>query len=118
MEGMDLMDDQIRPRVFIVQESPGKNLIPAKQFGDFELLMENCFYQIGLETKEQNKGIVKKFYERLRSYNDNDFILPIGDIALIALACTIAADINGGRYKMLKWDRQNTCYYPISIDIY
>jgi hypothetical protein len=36
---------------------------------------------------------------------------------MIGLACSIAADINRGKYKVLKYDRRTYTYYPIQIDI-
>tara|TARA_R110002110_G_scaffold94723_2_gene245220 strand:+ start:340 stop:489 length:150 start_codon:yes stop_codon:yes gene_type:complete len=42
----------------------------------------------------------------------------MGDPAVIGLACVIASDINVGLYKILKWDRIEKDYYPVSIDIH
>ena len=36
---------------------------------------------------------------------------------MIGLACSVAADYNRGRYKVLKYDRRSFTYYPIQIDI-
>ena len=41
-----------------------------------------------------------------------------GDPALIGVACSIVSDITGGKYKLLKWDKQESKYYPISINLY
>ena len=32
--------------------------------------------------------------------------------------CTIASDINSGRFNLLKWDRQEKVYYPLEINMY
>jgi hypothetical protein len=37
---------------------------------------------------------------------------------LIGVACSIVSDITGGRYKLLKWDKQENKYYPITINLY
>jgi hypothetical protein len=42
----------------------------------------------------------------------------MGDPAIIGIACAIAAEINRGRIKLLKWDKENKTYYPIQVDIY
>jgi hypothetical protein len=44
-------------------------------------------------------------------------LLLIGDPAIIALAGAIASKMNGGRFKVLKWDRDEKRYYDIEIDI-
>jgi len=42
----------------------------------------------------------------------------MGDPAAIGLACAIAANINQGRFNLLKWDRQEQDYYPVVVDIH
>ena len=52
-----------------------------------------------------------------KDFNDKDYLLLIGDPSMIGLACSVAADYNRGRYKVLKYDRRSFTYYPIQIDI-
>ena len=35
----------------------------------------------------------------------------------IGLACSIVAAYNSGRYRVLKWDRRERMYIPVSIDV-
>ena len=46
-----------------------------------------------------------------------DYLLLIGDPAIIAVAAAAAAKINNGRFKVLKWDRDDKTYYDIEIDL-
>ncbi len=55
-------------------------------------------------------------YEKLIDFNDDDYLLLVGDPAAIGLCCAVAAAING-RFTVLKWDRQEMTYYPVSFDI-
>ena len=41
-----------------------------------------------------------------------------GDPAIIGVACSVVSDITHGKYNLLKWDRQERMYYPISINLY
>jgi hypothetical protein len=41
-----------------------------------------------------------------------------GDPAIIGVACSIVSDITNGKYKLLKWDKQERTYYPIEINLY
>ena len=41
-----------------------------------------------------------------------------GDPAIIGVACSIVSDITGGKYNLLKWDKQERKYYPIEINLY
>ena len=54
----------------------------------------------------------------LKNYTSKDYLLLSGDPAIIGLACTIASDINSGRFNLLKWDRQEKVYYPLEINLY
>ena len=54
----------------------------------------------------------------LKKFSSEDFLLLTGDPALIGVACSIVSDITGGKYKLLKWDKQENKYYPITINLY
>jgi hypothetical protein len=41
----------------------------------------------------------------------------MGDPAIIAVAGAVVSDVNGGRFKVLKWDRDEKRYYDIEIDL-
>ena len=36
----------------------------------------------------------------------------------IGIACSVVSDITNGIYNLLKWDRQESTYYPIKINLY
>jgi hypothetical protein len=42
----------------------------------------------------------------------------IGDPTAIAIMATVAASKNHGRFKCLKWDKQERRYIPIQIDLF
>jgi len=98
--------------VFAVQEDPRKNLLPALDFGDVEYILDHRD-QITFDSVPW----VRRIATALRKYTEEDYILAIGDPAAIGIACSVAAQRTGGRYKMLKWDRQEQRYFPITIDI-
>lgn len=100
------------PRVFVVQEVPGRNITNAFDYGDVEVLLSP-----GVHVVLSPGPLAKVMRQKLATFNDDDYIVPIGDPAGIAMAASIAAQVNNGRYKLLKWDRENLRYYPVSIDI-
>ena len=55
---------------------------------------------------------------RSREYTPKDYLLLTGDPAIIGVACSIVSDITNGKYKLLKWDRQEKTYYPIEVNIF
>ena len=106
--------------VYVLQELPGTstgrpkfNIMGALKYGKLKVLLkENT--QIVLSPGP----IVVELRRLLKNYTSNDYLILSGDPAVIGLACAIASDINGGKFKLLKWDRQEKVYYPLEINLY
>ena len=62
--------------------------------------------------------LIFKLRKLLDKYTTKDFLLLTGDPAIIGVACSIVADKTGGKFNLLKWDRQEKMYYPIEINLY
>tara|TARA_R110002020_G_scaffold50132_3_gene142000 strand:+ start:5644 stop:5961 length:318 start_codon:yes stop_codon:yes gene_type:complete len=97
--------------VYVVQEVQGINIISATKFGEISLLLPagQITFSVGPTVNRLRKGLSK--------FNDDDYLLLIGDPAAIGLATAIALDMNLGKGKLLKWDRQEKQYYPITVNI-
>lgn len=95
--------------VFVVQEVPGRNIIPARQYGELCLLLPegDVVLSPGPTTRRLQRA--------LKDFGDQDYLLLMGDPVAIGLACAVASDINQGRFKLLKWDRQQHVYYPVDV---
>jgi len=97
--------------VYVLQEM-GKNIRSAEKFGDLKIVLPDN-RQIVLSSGP----LTFKLKQELKDFNDDDYLLLIGDPAIIAVAGAIAADVNNGRFKILKWDRNEMKYYDIEIDL-
>jgi len=62
--------------------------------------------------------IIFELRRLLKEYRPTDYLLLTGDPAIIGVACSVVSDITHGKYHLLKWDRQERMYYPISINLY
>jgi len=51
------------------------------------------------------------------NFNDDDYLLLIGDPSAIGIACAIAATNNRGQFKCLKWDKREYKYYPVEVNL-
>ena len=110
----------MKNKVYVIQDIPGTregrpkiNIIGASQFGELKVLLpENA--QIILSSGP----LVFKLKKLLKDYTQEDYLLLTGDPAIIGVACSIVSDITNGKYKLLKWDKQERRYYPIEIDLY
>ena len=61
--------------------------------------------------------LTHKLKKELSTFCDDDYLLLIGDPAIIALAGAIASEMNRGKFKVLKWDRDEKKYYDLEIDL-
>ena len=110
-------------RVFVIQEiagtkagNPKINIMGASSYsssGKFNFLLPE-FSQIIFSPGP----LVYKLRQGLKDFTKNDYLLLTGDPAIIGVACSIVSDITNGKYNLLKWDKQERKYYPISINLY
>jgi len=108
------------PTVYIIQEisgtrqgTPKINIMGARKYGKFVFClpeMSQIIFSPG--------PLIFKLRQVLKDYTPNDYLLLTGDPAIIGVACSIVSDITNGKYKLLKWDKQEKKYYPIEINLH
>ena len=106
--------------VYVIQEIPGTragnpkiNIMGASQYGKFKFLLPELSQIIFSPGP-----LIYKLRNGLKDFRPEDYLLLTGDPAIIGVACSIVSDITNGKYKLLKWDKQESKYYPISINLY
>lgn len=111
---------QNKSKVYLIQEIPGTskgepkyNILGAQKYGDIVTILPE-FSQMILSPGP----LIIKLRTLLRNYTSNDYLLLSGDPAIIGVVCSIVADTTNGKYKLLKWDKQERKYYPIDINLY
>ena len=105
--------------VYIIQHitgtqagNPKINIMGAQKYGEFKFLLPE-FSQIIFSPGP----LIFKLRKGLKDFTKEDYLLLTGDPAIIGVACSIVSDITNGKYKLLKWDRQDRVYYPIEINL-
>jgi len=109
-----------RPIVYVLQEiagtrfnSPKINITGALEYGELKFLLPE------LSQLMWSPGpLIFELRKKLKNYTPEDYLLLVGDPAIIGVACSIVSDITNGKYKFIKWDRQEKRYYPIEINLY
>ena len=106
--------------VYLVQDVPGTkagtpriNIVGAREYGEVKSLLPELSQIIFSPGP-----LIYKLRSLLKNFREEDYLLLTGDPAIIGVACSIASDITNGKYNLLKWDRQERKYYPISINLY
>ena len=98
--------------VYVVQEVKSRNVLSAEKFGTLELLLPE-----GSQLVLSTGPTVRRLRYRLRNFNDDDYLLLIGDPSAIGIACAVAATNNRGQFKCLKWDKREYKYYPVEVNL-
>ena len=108
------------PTVYVIQEIPGTregrpkiNIMGAAEYGIFKFLLPELSQIIFSPGP-----LIFKLREGLKNYTLEDYLLLTGDPAIIGVACSIVADLTNGKFKLLKWDKQERKYYPIEINLH
>ena len=108
------------PIVCVTQESAGTkdgrpkiNIMGAAEYGTFKFLLPELSQIIFSPGP-----LIFKLRKGLQNYRQKDFLLLTGDPAIIIVAGSIVSDMTNGKYKLLKWDRQERKYYPIQINLH
>ena len=106
--------------VYVIQEIPGTkegrpkiNIMGAQKFGQIKVLLREDSQMIFSPGP-----IIFELRRLLKEYRPTDYLLLTGDPAIIGVACSVVSDITHGKYHLLKWDRQERMYYPISNNLY
>ena len=97
--------------VYVLQEM-GRNIRSAEKFGELKVCLPDN-RQIVLSSGP----MVFKLKQELKDFNENDYLILMGDPAIIAAAGAVVSENNNGRFKVLKWDRDEKKYYDIEIDL-
>tara|TARA_B100001057_G_C22371371_1_gene764770 strand:- start:225 stop:572 length:348 start_codon:yes stop_codon:yes gene_type:complete len=85
----------------------------AERFGEVIFLFDGS-----KQVVMSPQPTIRKLKSLLKDFKDNDYLLLVGDPALIGLTCSVVSTISNGRYNMLKYDRIEKDYFPIRVDIY
>ena len=110
----------LKHTVYVIQEiagtksgNPKINIMVASSYGKFKFILPE-FSQMIFSPGP----LIYKLRQGLKDFKEGDHLLLTGDPAIIGVACSIVSDITNGKYNLLKWDKQERKYYPITINLY
>ena len=117
------MSEERKRKVFITQVPsrrdpdtklwvPKVNISPAEQHGEVKILLPpgTQFYA----ASETTRLIRQRLHEL--DYQQGDFLLPMGDTVIIAVASAIAARRSNGTLNVLMWDKHSSRYIPYELE--
>ena len=100
--------------VYVLQQPPQNiNILSASDYGYLVICLPENSQMIF-----SSGPFVHNMRKNLRDFKSNDYVLCSGDPAIIGLSTAIVSDVTSGKFNLLKWDRQETRYYPLTFDLY
>ena len=100
--------------VYVLQHPPQNiNILSASDYGYLVICLPENTQMIF-----SSAPFVRKMRKNLQDFKTDDYILCTGDPAVIGLSTAIASDVTQGQFNLLKWDRQEKRYYPLSFNLY
>jgi hypothetical protein len=114
-------------RVFIVQEplkkDPASGLVvprinygTLRPYGDIQFLFQWGDFKDD-DALDNAAPIVWQLRAKLHDFRDDDYIVPLGNPAVIGMAVAIAAECNNGFVRILDWIRDESRYRLIEMDL-
>ena len=108
-------------KVYLVQDipidretgQPKYNVMGAQKYGEIMVM-----FPAKAQMIFSPGPLIINIKNKLKDFTSEDYLLLSGDPAIIGVTCSVASDITNGKFKLLKWDRQEKTYYPIEINIF
>ena len=103
-------------KVYVVCEPVSKDgtgkmdFSPAMEYGELEVLLAHS------QSLLAPVPTIRRLREKLETFSDEDYLLPVGDPVLMSTVAMVASYFNHGRVKFLKWDRIQRKYLAIQVD--
>ena len=109
------------PKVYLVQDipvdretgQPKYNIMGAQKYGEITVMLPARAQMIFSPGP-----LIFQIRDKLKNFTEEDYLLLYGDPALIGVVCAVASDITNGKFKVLKWDRIQSSYFPIEINLF
>lgn len=109
-------------KVFIVQEPMRRNKDTGQleSMMDFHMASEYGDPVVCLSSPRvalTPGPMIQSLNKVLKDFSDEDYLICVGDPSAIAVAASICAKNNLGRYKLLKWVRDTRSYIKVDINL-
>jgi hypothetical protein len=113
-------------RVFVVQEplkrvgdsvKPRIDYDTLTPYGEIKFLFEWSELKDD-DVLENTAALIWKLRASLHNFTDEDYIVCLGNPALIGMAVTVAAECNNGSVNILDWIRERRRYRVVTMDLH
>ncbi len=109
-------------RVFVTQEvthreNKGGRLVKKFDFSKAWRYGQLVFLTSQTKAVYEPSVVLGSALNKLRDFNDEDYLLPIGDPVVVSACAAAAAAANRGRMNVLKWDKNSKDYVLFQLNV-
>lgn len=102
-------------RVFITQENPNLNYLPAEQFGEIVFLTHHDYSVV--RNSLRNEAVVEEIRTNLRNYDPkNDYIVISGSPVIAGIVFMILRE-KTEEMNILRWSNRDHLYQHLVVSI-
>lgn len=102
-------------KVYVTQENPALNYLPAEEFGEIVFLTKDDFSVI--KNSLVNEALVADLQRKLKAFiPDDDFMVISGSPAVSAAVFMLLRE-RTKRVKILRWSNRDRIYQPLVIQL-
>ncbi|QOV06265.1 hypothetical protein CPT_Maja_045 [Burkholderia phage Maja] len=88
---------------------PQFNITPAMHFGQLEMVLDET------DDSRMIARLTPKIRERLKEFREHDFMIAMGNPAVIAMCAAIVLR-RQKKLLMLQWDKKTEMYYQVELN--
>lgn len=87
------------------------DLTSAAKYGEIKILIPAG------QSLVSSVPVVRQLNDLMRDFSRDDYLLPLGDPAIMAAASGVATLKTAGCFSVLKWDRRSGAYLAVPLDL-
>lgn len=109
------MNSTKSPRVFVTQENPNLNYLPAEQFGEIEFMTRGDISPV--RNSLSNEALVRELRTKMAKFDPEvDFIVISGSPVVAGIVFMLLRE-KTTKANVLRWSNRDRMYQHLVIDI-
>lgn len=106
----------MKPRVFVTQENPSLNYLPAESFGEIVFLTREDFSAV--KNSLNNLSLVSQLKTSLKSFDPKVDFITVSGSPIVSAAIFMLLGQTCKEVTMLRWSNRDRVYQPVHINLH
>lgn len=103
------------PKVYVTQENPALNYLPAEEFGEVVFLTRDDFNPI--KNSLANEALLADLQRKLKAFLPDDDFMVISGSPVVSAAVFMLLRDRTNRVKILRWSNRDRIYQPLHLQL-